>query len=63
VENRECRLIFLLKRPAKQKARKLRKKAGPIPEMGNTNSPVIPSGLPSSVFWMTERRRGTLRFS
>jgi hypothetical protein len=35
VENRECRLIFLLKRAGKQKARKLNKKVEPIPEMGN----------------------------
>jgi hypothetical protein len=34
VENRECRLIFLLERAGKQKARLLSEKAGTIPEMG-----------------------------
>jgi hypothetical protein len=34
VENRECRLIFLLERAGKQKARFLKKKVGSIPEMG-----------------------------
>jgi hypothetical protein len=33
VENRECRLIFVLERAGKQKARFLEKKAGTIPEM------------------------------
>jgi hypothetical protein len=46
----------------KAEGKKIEEKTAPIPEMGNTNSSVIPSGVPSSVFWMTERSRGTLRF-
>jgi len=34
VETRECRLIFLWKRPAKRNARKLKAKPQPIPETG-----------------------------
>jgi hypothetical protein len=38
--NHECRLIFLLKRAGKPKARKLKKKAASIPEMGKRNNNV-----------------------
>jgi hypothetical protein len=37
VETRECRLILLLKRPRKQKARKFTEKAEPIPKWDEAN--------------------------
>jgi len=46
VEKRECRLIFLLKRVGKPKARILREKAGTIPKMGNGNMSVARAPSP-----------------
>jgi hypothetical protein len=43
VENRECRLIFLLERFGKQKARNLKEKVGPIPELGKRGVRVLRS--------------------
>jgi hypothetical protein len=47
VENRECRLIFLLERAGKRKARFLKKKVGSIPEMGNRNKSVARAPPPA----------------
>jgi hypothetical protein len=41
VETRECRLIFLLKRSGKQKARDLKKKAATIPKMGKRKESLV----------------------